>query len=262
MWCVCLIMEAEAHTYLISRKCLPPSPPLSQTPLASPFFFLPSSLQLKVSRWLEERGGVYAIFSKTGKKKKEEEKKERARGGGRLSWRAVCDFREHFLRGEKVGLLPPETQLSYFLPLLLHPNLPSLKLLGGFSNFWQFDALCESHQNFFHRRVRLLCRHLEHTFVCKESEYVLSLTGPFLHTHSSCLMKYLLSSAKTSYCVVQGSLVCESCISGTMWCNLHVFCMWIVHCKGCVCLSECVFVCIFKAAHVIVLACVWSLNVA
>lgn len=26
--------------------------------------------------------------------------------------------------------------------------------------------------------------------------------------------------------------------------------------KGCVCLSECVFACIFKAAHVIVLVCV------
>lgn len=254
-------MEAEAHTYLISRKCLPPSP-LADPPCFS-FFFSPLlSAAKSLTLAGGARRGVCHLLQNRQKKKRRRKKKERARGGGRLSWRAVCDFREHFLRGEKVGLLPPETQLSYFLPLLLHPNLPSLKLLGGFSNFWQFDALCESHQNFFHRRVRLLCRHLEHTFVCKESEYVLSLTGPFLHTHSSCLMKYLLSSAKTSYCVVQGSLVCESCISGTMWCNLHVFCMWIVHCKGCVCLSECVFVCIFKAAHVIVLACVWSLNVA
>lgn len=256
--------NGSRSAHLLNQQKMSPALP---SPLADPpcfsFFFLPSSLQLKVSRWLESEEGCMpsSKASETGKKKRRRKKKEREVEGGRdgrgLSWRAVCDFREHFLRGEKVGLRPPETQLLYFLPLLLHPNLPSLKLLGGFSNFWQFDALCDSIRTSFIGvlgcNLHLCVNNLNMCCLSLDPSYI--LTHVFNEVFTQQCKNFLL-------CAVQGSLVCESCVSGTMWCNLHVFCMWSVHCKGCVCLSECVFVCIFKAAHVIVLVCVLSLNVA
>lgn len=115
---VCHIMEAEANTYLISRKCLlpfltacspPPCPPhhlLLILFLSDPLLFFSSSgVKTLLFGWRARREvclcvcTIFDALQNQQKKGEEEEKRKgKIKSKKKRSWRAEWDFRQHFLK--------------------------------------------------------------------------------------------------------------------------------------------------------------------
>lgn len=121
LWCICQIIEAEASTYSISRKCLLPSPlPTYLLLCVSSVFILLFCLESELTLAVEPKGWRWKIWQ---------------HWVGEQSW----GCRERFVRGEKVGLSPPTTLYFHISSppssLLPSPRPVFLRPFGGFQTF-------------------------------------------------------------------------------------------------------------------------------